>query len=85
MTKVTLVYTKTCSYCPAAKQLWKDLQKQHKFDYEEVDAVSPKGQVLVTKFGIMAVPTTIIEKNGKSEVAFTGVPNKEKAVEKVSR
>ncbi len=82
MTKVTVVYTKTCQYCPIAKTLWKSLQKQLKFDYEEVDAVSTKGQQLVAKFGIMAVPTTIIN-DGKDVIV--GVPSKEKAIAAVSK
>lgn len=82
MTKVTVVYTKTCPYCPATKQLWKSLQKQLKFDYEEVDAISPKGQELVTKFNIMAVPTSIVD-NGKDVIV--GVPSKERAIQAVSK
>ncbi len=82
MTKVTVVYTKTCPYCPSAKALWKSLQKQLKFDYEEVDAVSTKGQQLVAKFSIMAVPTTIID-DGKDVIV--GVPSKEKAIEAVRK
>ncbi len=79
MVNVTLITTKTCVYCPSVKQLWKDLQKKHKFTYEEVDATTPKGQELVTKFSIMAVPTTIID----GKVAFIGVPPRDKAVEAV--
>ena len=82
MTKVTVVYTKTCQYCPTAKSLWKSLQKQFKFDYEEIDAVSPKGQELVMKFSIMAVPTSIID-DGKNVIV--GVPSKEKAIEAISK
>lgn len=82
MTKVTVVYTKTCVYCPAAKAVWKDLQKQHKFDYEEVDAVSQKGQLLAAKFNIMSVPTTIID-DGKDVIV--GVPSKERAAKAVSK
>lgn len=76
MTDVILVKTKTCPYCPSASKLWHDLQKEAKFDYKEVDAQSPEGQELVSKFEIMAVPTTIIDDN----VAFVGVPDKSKAV-----
>jgi len=75
MKKVQLVYTKTCVYCPSAKAMWRDLQKKHKFEYQEIDAVSEEGQKLVQKFMIMAVPTTIID----NKVAFIGVPNKDKA------
>ena len=82
MTKITVVYTKTCPYCPATKQLWKSIQKEMKFEYEEVDAVSPKGQQLVVKFNIMAVPTTIID-DGRDVIV--GVPSKQKAIEAVSK
>ena len=82
MTKVTVVYTKSCPYCPAAKALWKSLQKELKFDYEEVDAVSPKGQQLVEKFGIMAVPTSIVD-DGKDVIV--GVPSKDRAVKAVGK
>ena len=75
MKKVQLVYTKTCVYCPSAKALFKDLQKKYKFDYKEVDAVSPEGQKLCQKFSIMSVPTIIID----DKVGFIGVPSKDKA------
>lgn len=81
MHKVTVVTTKSCPYCPSAKKLWQDLKKTHKFEYEEVDAMSEKGQDLVGRFGIMSVPTTIID----GKVKFTGVPDKKKAVEAVSK
>jgi protein-disulfide isomerase len=55
--------------------LFKELQKKHKFDYQEVDAVSPEGQKLVQKFSIMSVPTIIIN----DKVQFIGVPTREKA------
>lgn len=76
MVKVQLVYTKTCVYCPAAKQLFKDLKKVHKFDYEEIDATSPEGQKLVSKYMIMSVPTIIVD----GKVKFTGIPSKDKAI-----
>lgn len=83
MTKVILVKTQHCVYCPTASRLWNELKTEYRFDYEEVDAATPKGQDLVVKFNIMAVPTTIIEKNGKQSVAFVGIPPKEKAVQVV--
>ena len=76
MIKVQLVYTKTCVYCPAAKQMFKDLEKQYKFDYEEVDAMSPEGQKLVTKYSIMSVPTIIVD----NRVQWVGVPQKDKVL-----
>jgi glutaredoxin len=80
MVKVTVLTTKTCPVCPSAKRLWHDVQKDHKFDYEEVDAMSEKGRDIVERYGIISVPTTLI--NGKP--AFTGVPNKEKAIAAVT-
>ena len=76
MTTVELVYTTTCVYCAPAKKLFKDLQKEIPFDYKEIDATSPEGQKLVSKFQIMAVPTIIID----DKVAFVGLPNKNAVV-----
>ena len=77
--KVTVVTTKSCPYCPSAKRVWQEVKKEHSFEYEEVDAMSPEGQDLVGRLGVMTVPTTII--NGK--IAFTGVPDKKKAIQAV--
>ena len=77
MVKVTLVTTKTCVYCPTAKRIWGELKQSNNFDYEEVDATSPIGQQIVERFGIMSVPTTIIDER----VAFVGIPEKNKALE----
>ena len=81
MTKVTLLTTKSCPVCPSAKRFWADVKKDHKFDYEELDALSPEGQKVVERYGIMGVPTTLI--NGKP--VFTGVPDKNKAIAAVSK
>jgi glutaredoxin len=79
MVKVIIVTTKTCPYCPPAKNLWRELKKEHNFEYEEVDASTPEGQKLAKKFNIRSVPTTIID----DRIAFIGVPPKEKAIEAV--
>ena len=76
MVKVQLVYTKQCVYCPAAKALFKDLKKHYKFDYDEIDAMSPEGQKLVTKYSIMSVPTIIVN----DKVQWVGVPQKDKVI-----
>lgn len=81
MVKVTVLTTKSCVYCPTAKKLWQDIRKEHKFDYEEVDALSEKGQEIVERHGIMSVPTTLID----GKVMFTGIPDKNKAVAAVSK
>ena len=49
--------------------------------YEEVDALSPEGQEMVERYGIMSVPTTLID----GKVAFVGVPDKAKALAAVSK
>ena len=76
MVKVQLVYTKQCVYCPTAKAMFKDLKKQYKFDYEEIDAMSPEGQKLVAKYSIMAVPSIIVD----GKLQWTGIPQKDKAI-----
>ena len=76
MVKVQLVYTKQCIYCPSAKAIFKDLKKQYKFDYEEIDAMSPEGQKLVSKYSIMSVPSIIVD----SKLQWTGVPQKDKVI-----
>jgi predicted thioredoxin/glutaredoxin len=76
MVKVQLVYTKQCVYCPSAKILFKDLKKLYKFDYEEIDAMSPEGQKLVAKYSIMAVPSIIVD----GKLMWAGVPQKDKVI-----
>jgi len=34
----------------------------------------------VKQFNLSSVPTTILDENGKREVIFIGVPNKEEAI-----
>jgi glutaredoxin len=86
MVKVQLVYTQMCPHCPAAKELFRELEKQYKFDYKEIDAVTPEGQKLVIKHNIMSVPTTIVEdEEGNAYVAFVGVPHKNQVIEKLFR
>lgn len=81
MTKVQIITTKVCPYCPSAKRVWQEVKKDHEFEYEEIDAFSDKGREMVEKFGIMTVPTTVID----GKVAFTGVPEKKKAEEAVGK
>lgn len=80
MVKVQLVYTKQCVYCPTAKALFKDLKKTNKFDYEEIDAMSPEGQKLVAKYSIMSVPSIIVD----GKMKWVGIPQKDKVLEVVA-
>lgn len=41
---------------------------------------TPEGQALIDKYGIVGVPTTIID----GEVAFTGLPKKAEAISRIS-
>lgn len=79
MVKVELVYTRICPFCQPAKELFRSLKKDYKFEYEEIDAATSKGQRLVEKYSIMSVPTIIID----SRLIFTGVPSKEKVIEAI--
>jgi thioredoxin-related protein len=66
-----------------AKILWKKLQKDYKFEFEEVDAYSEKGRKLVEKHEIRAVPATIIQDEKGERLAFVGVPSEEEAKKEV--
>jgi thiol-disulfide isomerase/thioredoxin len=86
MVKVILLTTLSCPYCPLAEKVWRELKKKYDFEFEVVDAMTPKGKELVKKFNIMAVPTTIIQyDSGEEEVAFKGVPSPEEAARKLTK
>jgi len=79
MVKVTLIHASWCNVCPSARRFWKDLKSEYDFEYEEVDVATPQGQVLKDKFGIVGVPTTIID----GKIAFTGLPKKADAIARI--
>lgn len=80
MVKVTLIHASWCTVCPAARRLWNDLKSEYDFEYEEIDVETPEGQALIEKYGIVGVPTTIIDE----KVAFTGLPKKADAISRIS-
>lgn len=80
MVKVTLLHASWCTVCPSARRLWTELKSQYDFEYKEVDVETPEGQALIDKYGIVGVPTTIID----GEVAFTGIPKKADAIARIS-
>ncbi len=77
MPNVTLLYSPSCSACPAAKRVFKAMKVKHSFSYREIDINTPDGQELAERHSIRAVPATLI--NGR--LVFIGVPPKE-SVEK---
>lgn len=78
--KVTLVYAPTCRTCPQVQELWRELQDQADFDYEEVEITTARGRELAAQHGIMSTPVTLI--NG--EVVFRGEPARDEALAIVS-
>ena len=73
MPNVTLLVSPTCSACPSAKSLFKELRVKYSFSYREVDINSPDGQELAERHAVRAVPATII--NG--HLTFVGVPSRQ--------
>jgi glutaredoxin len=77
---VTLLHAPTCPTCPQVQDIWRMLQDQADFDYEEVDITTKRGRELAARYGIMRTPVTLI--NG--EVTFRGVPSPDEALAIVS-
>jgi glutaredoxin len=75
MPNITLLVSPTCSACPSAKSLWKELRVKYSFSYREVDIASSDGQELATRHSVRAVPATIID----GRLTFIGVPSRQSA------
>ena len=78
--KVTLIHATWCTACPATRRFWNDLKSKYDFEYEEIDVESQEGQALIDKYGIVGVPTTLID----GEPAFTGLPKKAEAIARIT-
>lgn len=78
-----MITTKQCPKCPMAKIFWRELKDEYKFDYEELDSASEKGQIHVGNFSIMSIPTAIVEVDGKEPVLFIGTPSRKRALEAI--
>ena len=74
MANVTLLVSSTCSACPSAKSLWKQLRVKHSFSYREIDISTPDGQELADRHAVRAVPAT-----------FVGVPSRQSAEKALSQ
>jgi thioredoxin 1 len=66
-----------------AKMFWRELREEYGFDYEEIDAMSEKGEKYVQELSIMSVPTAVIEDNGQCSMKFFGTPSKEKVIKAI--
>jgi glutaredoxin len=75
MPNITILYSPTCSACPAAKNLFKQLRAKYSFSYREVDITTPDGQELAERHAVRAVPATIID----GRLTFVGVPSRQSA------
>ncbi len=75
MPNIVLLYSPSCSACPSAKSLWKQLRVKYSFNYREIDITSENGQELADRHSIRAVPATIID----GRLTFIGVPSRQSA------
>lgn len=81
MKLIQLVKTPNCAVCAKVKQMI-DSEIKPQFpdlEVEEIDALTPRGEDLVSKYGIMGSPGVII--NG--ELFSIGGANKQKLIEKL--
>ena len=75
MPNITVLYSPSCSACPAAKSLFKELRVKYSFSYREVDITTQDGQELAERHSVRAVPATIID----GRLTFIGVPSRQSA------
>lgn len=75
MPNIVLLYSPSCSACPSAKSLWKQLRVKYSFNYREIDITSESGQELADRHAVRAVPATIID----GRLTFIGVPSRQSA------
>lgn len=80
MIKLEEVSIPNCRECVHFKKIWGEIKNDFpNVEFREVDGLTPEGQELIQKYGILAAPGVII--NG--ELFSTGAVNKEKLIEKL--
>ncbi|HID47100.1 MAG TPA: thioredoxin [Methanothermococcus okinawensis] len=81
MVKIEVFTSPTCPHCPPAKRVVEEVVAElgGGVDVEYIDVMREPERAI--KYGIMAVPTIVI--NG--EVAFVGAPTKEELKAKLSQ
>lgn len=61
MIKLTLVTREGCGHCAQTKEILKKIQPEYpQLAITEIDMITPKGQELIAKYGIMSSPGIII-------------------------
>ncbi|EHP83607.1 redox-active disulfide protein 1 [Methanotorris formicicus Mc-S-70] len=80
MVKVEVFTSPMCPHCPAAKRVVEEVASEiDGIEVEYIDAM--KEPERAAKYGIMAVPTIVID----GEVTFIGAPTKEALVEEIKK
>jgi glutaredoxin len=69
-----------CHSCAEVKKIIEEIKPDFPdLEVEEIDMITPEGQQMVQKYGIMSSPGIIID----GELFSTGGVNKEKLIEKL--
>ena len=80
MIKIQFVTVEGCVHCAAALKVFEELKPTYpEMEVKEIDATTPEGMELVSKFGIFSSPGIVI--NG--ELFSTGGLNKDKFIKKL--
>lgn len=80
MVRIQFVTIEGCYYCAKAREIFEKLEPKYpEMDIEEIDATTPQGMELVSKYGIFQSPGIIIN----DELFSTGGLDKEKFIEKL--
>ena len=78
--KIQFLTMPGCHNCELAKKILDEIMPDFpSMEIEEIDMMTPKGQELVQKYGVMSSPGIIIN----DELFSTGGVNKEKLIEKL--
>jgi len=80
MINIQFITVEGCYHCAKAKKVFSDLAPQYpEMKIEEIDATTPEGMELVSKYEIFQSPGIVV--NG--ELFSTGGLNKDKFIEKL--
>ncbi len=79
---IELFYSPACPHCPKAKEILLEVLEKidQKIHLDEVNILSPEGLKRAEKYGVMAVPTTIINMRHK----IVGIPAKDRLLKLIN-